>query len=421
MKRSATGLFSLLILLALLAAPASAQDKKTQRIYDRIAKLQESGKHDRALAMLDKSFAEGLTEQARLLKVKSLVATSETKAAFALLVEVKDSSDSIKNELAAVALKLPKHPVKVTSTPEGADVFVDGKKVGTAGGNFELVPGWHTIELMKKGYARQKQTIFVDPAKAAFMSATLAARVGSVQITVDQEGLKARLNGQTTALGKGTTKIESVQAGKHKVEFVNAKGETVHTANIDVPAGGGTTASFAKFGVIRPSSKGATLELIPAEDAAKKEGPEDAEKEKNELLLEPGTYTVVLREPGNYPVKGTINVKAGQDQTLVVEGEAIPDRSGWEIASVVGVSLSLAMIATATILELSDVPESDGVGPTKFALAGVGGALFIASGGVLKWVRTEKSAPTAKEGTFKIQLGATPINGGAMLGAGGTF
>ena len=81
----------------------------------------------------------------------------------------------------------------------------------------------------------------------------------------------------------------------------------------------------------------------------------------------------------------------------------------------------MTAVAVATALELGDIGEEGSLDVTKFTLAGAGGALFVAGGALLKWVRDEKSKPTAKDGAFQIKVGATALPSGAMVGAAGSF
>ena len=279
------------------------------------------------------------------------------------------------------------------------------------------------MEFWKDGYHGKRKTVFVDPSQENFLSVDLLGKNGNIIITVDQDGMSAKVGGKPHALKAGANTISGVPSGSQAVT-IWAGGKQVHSATVTVDPNTAATVGFNKFGVVRPAAKGATLELVEekdedAKDEKPKDGEDDGPAEADELKLEPGDYTVVLRRDGYYPVKGKVKVAAGSTRVLTAESDVIPDRSTLEIWSVVGISVSVAMIATATVLELSDLDEDGGVGPAKFALAGVGGAMLITSGGLLKWLRTERETPTPVDGTFKI--GAAPINGGGMISAGGTF
>lgn len=57
---------------------------------------------------------------------------------------------------------LDQFPAHVRSEPPGADVFVDGRKVGTTPFRGELPVGKHTLTLRKEGYFEETQTIEAD-------------------------------------------------------------------------------------------------------------------------------------------------------------------------------------------------------------------------------------------------------------------
>jgi len=67
-------------------------------------------------------------------------------------------------ELATVILK---------STPEGADITVDGKYVGSAPASLRLTPGDHTVTIEKSGYRAWQRTISLSPGGINTIDATL--------------------------------------------------------------------------------------------------------------------------------------------------------------------------------------------------------------------------------------------------------
>lgn len=407
------------LVLTLLAPTASAQD--FNKIYAKVKKLQEKGKHQKALKLIDKKLKADTSPNKPVLMATSMAATDRAAEAFRMLVPYKNKTLP-KKHLNLIGATLPTHMVKFRSKPEGADVTVDGKSVGTTPLDAQLKPGFRTVVISRKGYGSHSKTIFVDPDQAGYLTAPLKAKTGTVKVKIDQNGVRVTFAGQDKKLDKGTHTFTKIAAGTHQVTFYGPDGSKGHTASITVPAGGDTSVSWTKFGVVLSKFADATVELVP-----EKKEDDDEDKDKNkpkaekELRLVPGNYTVLVKRPGHFPLKGKLTVAAGQRQTLVNDHEAIPDRSQVEIWSVVGVSTSLAMIATAVVLELSDVDEDGGGGIAKFTLAGVGGALFVTSGALLKWVRDERANPGAKDATFNVKLGAGFLKDGGLITARGTF
>lgn len=421
LKRALT--LSAVVVACTLAGPAAAQNN--DRVYQTVRSHQEAGRHARALSALERKFGSAAEWPipALIMKAESLAATEKGADAFALLAGAQsraqgEDATQLRRHLQAIGRALPPVRVTVRSAPDGGAIEVDGDAKGQTPSEVMMHPGHHKVRITLANHGTHEADVFVEPNKPGFVSARLAAQTGAVTVEVDQDGLSVRFAGKDQPLTRGKNTIENVPAGALQLTFWK-DGKEVHRAQATIPAGGTANVSWLRFAVLRPEHDGATLELVkePAE------GEEAAEGEPTlspELQLDPGTYTVIMRRPGHYPVKGTVTVGAGQSATLVAATEAVPDRSTIEIASVVGLSLSIAMIATATVLELSDV-EADGGGPIKFTLAGVGGAMLITSGSLLKWVRSESQDPSPHDGTFQLRVGGAVTPDGAMIGASGSF
>lgn len=63
--------------------------------------------------------------------------------------------------------------VVLKSTPDGADVTVDGKYVGSTPSTLKLAPGDHTVSIEKSGFKAWQRTVTVSPGGAVAMDATL--------------------------------------------------------------------------------------------------------------------------------------------------------------------------------------------------------------------------------------------------------
>jgi hypothetical protein len=179
---------------------------------------------------------------------------------------------------------------------------------------------------------------------------------------------------------------------------------------------------FISYGASAQESKGsvttgwddAQIEVV---DGVKGETP----KADKKIDVKPGKYTVIVRRPGFFPVKGTVEVAAGKTHTISFLEEVVPQRRQGEIWSLVGIGVGVTAVLTAAGLELAGVEDTPGNTALKASLAGVGSIMFTTSGALLHWIRTSRSNPKVKDSEFQINVGAAPIRGGAMLSAGGTF
>jgi hypothetical protein len=90
--------------------------------------------------------------------------TAAPAAAPAQPVAVAPAPTPEPEELSTVVLK---------STPDGADVTVDGKFMGSTPSTVRLAPGDHTIAIEKSGYKAWQRTMTVNPGGIVTVDATL--------------------------------------------------------------------------------------------------------------------------------------------------------------------------------------------------------------------------------------------------------
>ena len=90
----------------------------------------------------------------------------------------KPPAEAASQPTAPPALTAPAEPVKpatvlVKSTPDGAEITVDGKLVGNTPSTLRLAPGDHTILVEKSGMKSWQRTIAVSAADAVTLDAKL--------------------------------------------------------------------------------------------------------------------------------------------------------------------------------------------------------------------------------------------------------
>ena len=76
----------------------------------------------------------------------------------------RTSAPAAEEELTTAVLK---------STPDGADITVDGKYVGSTPSTVRLAPGDHTITIEKSGFRAWQRTMTVNPGGIVTIDATL--------------------------------------------------------------------------------------------------------------------------------------------------------------------------------------------------------------------------------------------------------
>ena len=197
-----------------------------------------------------------------------------------------------------------------------------------------------------------------------------------------------------------------------KSVFTN--GRLIPAVTVAVCLAAGTSFAQDKNGTLTTTWDDAQIEVV---DGAKGKAP----KADKRVEVEPGKYTVIVRRPGFVPMKGTVDVVAGKTHTITFNEEAVPQRRQGEIWSLIGIGVGVSAVVTAAALELANLEETKGMAALKGSLAGVGSVMFISGGACLHWIRTARDNPAVKDGEFKINVGAAPLQGGAMLSAGATF
>jgi len=89
--------------------------------------------------------------------------------------------------------------IDVTSSPSGANVYVDSVYYGASPQLCSgLIPGGHTLEVMKPGYDTWKQTVSVVVGQTTHIQASLSAsqQYGSLYISSNPQGANVYLNGK---------------------------------------------------------------------------------------------------------------------------------------------------------------------------------------------------------------------------------
>ncbi|WP_220681271.1 DUF3344 domain-containing protein [Methanofollis formosanus] len=108
--------------------------------------------------------------------------------------------------------------IAVTSTPEGAAIFLDGEETGeTTNAILEgIAVGEHTITLKKSGYMEASATVTVIDTETASVEFTLAEPAGNIVVTSSPDGARVFLDGKDTGEQTNTT-LTRVSPGEHQV------------------------------------------------------------------------------------------------------------------------------------------------------------------------------------------------------------
>jgi hypothetical protein len=153
---------------------------------------------------------------------------------------LRSTADDIMNKLVG---SNPGH-VKLTSTPRGARIAIDGKPIGVTPLDWDLLPGKHRIELSKQGFVPVTREVVIERDKTAQVTAELR------QAESVAPGGRSRVwKVGAMALGGALVVTGGVLIGIHqdKVPSEPAEVYTTRTPGIALAAGGLAVAAVGAY------------------------------------------------------------------------------------------------------------------------------------------------------------------------------
>jgi hypothetical protein len=240
---------------------------------------------------------------------------------------------------AAAAAAIPGQ-LTVNSTPEGAQVHIDGREDASWVTPFNLAglaPGQHSVSIAKAGYSTETRSIEIGSGSKSVMAVQLAALTASVSVASDPQGANIIMDGKDT--GKVTPSQLSVdKPGNHSFTVrKNGYLEENTTANLQAGQTFHFSPTLRALGATNDIKLGGKFKkLFGGSDTAGmgsvvvKTLPKSAQVAVNgrvldkfspvEFFLNPGNYVVDITLTGYKPLHRVINVdKAGKvvvDETL---------------------------------------------------------------------------------------------------------
>ena len=131
-----------------------------------------------------------------------------------------------------------------TSSPSGADVYVDGRRIGTTPlANVTLTEGSYQVEFRRAAYQIERRTLTIRANQETRMSVTMHLLLGDLEVTGNVAGARVFLDGREVGMipsGNGRLVLRDIADGTHQITLV-APG--YRTATHDVRVRGGATVS----------------------------------------------------------------------------------------------------------------------------------------------------------------------------------
>ncbi len=136
--------------------------------------------------------------------------------------------------------------VSFTSTPSGADVYVDGNYVGTTPtGRVSLDAGTHTARFSLSGYQDESRDFDLNSGEDRRIDAGMQRAQGSLDVQANVGGAQVFVDGRavgTVANGTGRFSMDGLDPGQHELTVV-APGFSTFVTTFSVQAGRSTQLS----------------------------------------------------------------------------------------------------------------------------------------------------------------------------------
>jgi hypothetical protein len=251
--------------------------------------------------------------------------------------------------------------IKVTSSPSGASISLDGVYKGTTTLTItDVSPGKHTIKLSYEGCEDRSTSVQVTAGDTSYVSMTLSCprppKTGYIRVTSLPSRAQVRLDGAY----KGTTAItiSGVSPGWHRIKL-SRSGYHSQSPDVDVSAGSTSYVDVTLDPVNSPSSISVTSS--PSGAYIDLDGDyTGAITPKTISSVSPGAHVIRLRYSGYYDWSTTVNVASGNTAdvygALTVISSQTPGSisvssspSGAYIKSLDGISYNGVLKTTCTI------------------------------------------------------------------------
>jgi hypothetical protein len=167
------------------------------------------------------------------------------------------------------------------SAPPGAQVFVDGKPVGTTPVRVELNPGNHAVEFKLKD-ATRTQTIAIENGRETAVTVEWnPKRVGGLQVVSTPAGAVVRVDGRER--GKTPLTLNDLAVGTHTVRIESSEGSITRKVTV---ANGRTE-------VVTESIYPGWLQVSSPIDVAVLDGANAMQLDaSSRVLLKPGAHSI---------------------------------------------------------------------------------------------------------------------------------
>ncbi|MDB4968609.1 MAG: S-layer-like array protein [Myxococcales bacterium] len=132
---------------------------------------------------------------------------------------------------------------EITSATAGAEVFIDGERIGTiplGAPLTTLIPGEHTIKVVKPGFAPYIDVFKIDRRKPTRLEVELVAVAGVLRVKANVEAARLYVDGKFVGEAPITTEVQvgaravQLSKGGYKDFFQNVSAVAGQDVNLDI-------------------------------------------------------------------------------------------------------------------------------------------------------------------------------------------
>ncbi len=208
--------------------------------------------------------------------------------------------------------------VRVTTTPKGAEVYVDRVDLGSRGRSpqtLALTPGRHKVLVKLDGYRPAEAVVTLGRGRSVTQDFELTLIVGTVELSGTPEGAEVRQapNGPVVATVPGTLRLPPGRQVLH----VSAPGYASEQLLVEVPADGTVTQPVA----LNPQAKPTGRLIITAnrENASVRVDGRPAGFTPTVVTLSEGEHTLEVESREVRPLRQKVTVVADQETRIHAE------------------------------------------------------------------------------------------------------
>lgn len=243
-----------------------------------------------------------------------------------LFVDPSLPADEKKDVKAALGRLAPRVAlVSITSTPPGAELYVDRKDLGSRGRTpqtLAVTPGSHTILLELPGHREAQVKVAVGKGREAKQAVTLTPIVGAVSITGTPEGASIRESADGPELGKVPATLSLVPG--QKLLVVTAPGHLSQQLLLDVKADETVSAKVALQE--KPKATGKVVVTANRDSAVVRVNGRDSGFTPTVLTLPVGEYEVEVTTDEVTPLVRRVTVTADSETRVDAELHYAPPK-----------------------------------------------------------------------------------------------